>query len=401
MNRFTIAFFLFAGIALAGCDTFVDNSTNIAPQEMTQLSFLTFNTGLDAEGVLNYAERKAALPQALADTGADVICLQEVWKEADQKKIADDLKLVFPYRYYKVTKSTGTDPLPAACTEEDLTPMALCYLSNCSETDASDVVAIGLCLATNCLTEITGIPAECRDCLIGAITGGSADITGIMAECSGEQEPVEMAQGGNNGLLLLSQYQLIGAKWEKFGSFYYQRGYLSAKIQHPIFGAVDIVCTQLTDAVAGMPYEGALGSWEGELAAQAQEIIDLAPLKDTRFRVLMGDLATGPAIGRDIRGKNPSVYEMFYYAYYYDPFIEPEEAAPSCTVCGDNPLTAAETVDQITAHILFTNYEGLELTAERALDGGFTHTDKAGKKKTYQYSDHYGIKTTLSRGSDN
>jgi endonuclease/exonuclease/phosphatase family metal-dependent hydrolase len=394
-------FFTVVLAALAGCDTFVDNTTNVAPQELTQLSFLTLNTGLDAEGVLNYAERKKEIPTAVYESGADVICLQEVWKEADEKWIADQLKLVFPYRYYKVTKGTDTEPQPAACTEEDLTPMAMCYLTNCSETDATDVVAIGLCLAQNCLTEITGIPTECRDCLIGAITGGATDITGIMAECTAEQVPVEMAQGGNNGLMLLSKYQLIGAKLGEFDSFYYKRGYISAKIQHPILGAADIVCTQLTDAVAGMPYEGALGSWEGELTAQAQAIIDLAPLKDTDFRVLMGDLAAGPAIGRDIRGKNPSVYEMFYYAYYYDPFIENQNAEPLCTLCGDNPLTAAETVDQISSHILFTDYEALPLTAERVFDEGFIVTDKTGKEKTYQYSDHYGIKTTLSRGSDN
>ncbi|HOW51085.1 MAG TPA: hypothetical protein PLV42_03450 [bacterium] len=399
MGKFSVLFFMVAFIALTGCDTFVDNTANIAPQDLSELSFLTFNAELDSTKVLNYAERLKVIPQAVADTGADVVCLQGIWKEADEKnQIAARLKGVYKYQYYKVTKGGETEPQPAACTEDDLTPMAMCYLSNCSETDATDVMAIGLCLATNCLTEITGIPAACRDCLIGAITGGSTDITGIMGECTAEQVPVEMAQGGNNGLMLLSTYQLIGAKLVEFDSFYYKRAYISAKIQHPLFGAIDIVCTQLSDAIAGMPYEGALGSWEGELAAQAQEIIDLPPLKDTGFRVLMGDLAAGPAIGRDIRAKNPSIYDMFYYAYYYDPFIENEDAEPVCTRCADNPLTPAETVDQIPSHILFTNWEGLDISIERALDKPFTFTDKATKKeKSSPYSDHYGLKATLTR----
>jgi len=397
MGKFSVLFFMVVGLMIASCDTFVDNTLNVSPQEMSTLSFLTFNADLDATAVLNYAARLSAIPQAVADTGADVVCLQGVWKEADQKnQIAARLKAVYPYQFYKITKGGETEPQPAACTQEDLTPMAMCYLSNCSETDTTDVVAIGLCLAQNCLTEITGIPTECRDCLIGAITGGAGDITGIMAECSAEQVPVEMAQGGNNGLMLLSEFPLVGATLKEFDSFYYKRAYISAKIQHPLFGDIDIVCTQLTDAIAGMPYEGTLGSWEGELTSQAQAIIDLAPLKDTGFRVLMGDLATGPAIGRDIRGKNPSVYDMFYYAYYYDPFVEADNAEPSCTLCAGNPLTAAETVDQIPSHILFTNWEGLNLSVERVLDEPFTFTEK-GKDKSSPYSDHYGLKAILSR----
>lgn len=388
---------VFAGMFLLfSCDTFVDNTTTVTPEEMTRWSFLTFNAGLDPATVLNYTERLKALPQALADTGADVVCLQEVWKPTDEKKIADDLKLVFPHRFYKVTQAEEPEPQPAACTEDDLLPIAMCYFQNCSSTDPSDVVAIGLCIAQNCLTEITGIPAECRDCLIGAIMGGATDIAGIMAACTEEQTPPAMAQGGNNGLMLLSRYPLTGAKLTTFDSFYYQRAYISAVVTHPYFGSVEVICTQLTDVVGEMTYEGSYGSWEGETAAQAQTIIDLAPAKDTLFRVLMGDLAAGPAIGRDIRGKNESVYDLFYYAYYYNPFIEPGDAAPSCTVCADNPLTAANTVNEITSHILFTNYEGLELSAERVLDEPFTYT-KSGKEKKSPYSDHYGIKATLVR----
>jgi len=380
----------------AACGGFVDNDISPVPTEMTEISFLTFNAGLDPTTVLNYAERLKVLPQALADTGADVVCLQEVWKEADEKKIADDLKLVYPYRFYKVTKAEEPEPQPAACTEDDLLPMAMCYLQNCGETDPSDVVAIGLCLAQNCLTEITGIPAECRNCLIGAIMGGSTDIGSITEQCTTEQTPPTMAQGGNNGLMLLSRYPLSGAKLVTFDSFYYQRAYISAVATHPYFGKIEVICTQFTDTVGETTYAGTYGSWSGELAAQAQSIIDLTPAKGTAFRVLMGDLAAGPAIGRDIRGKNEDVYNLFYYAYYFNPFIEPEDAAPSCTVCADNPLTAANTVNQITSHILFTNFETLDLRAVRALDGTFTYT-KSGKEKESPYSDHYGIKATLTR----
>ncbi len=388
---------VFVGMLLvASCDTFVDNTMTATPEEMTRWSFLTFNAGLDSATVLNYAERLKVLPQALADSGADVVCLQEVWKAADQKKISDDLKLIFPYRFYKVTKAEEPEPQPAACTGDDLLPMAMCYLTNCGETDPSDVVAIGLCLAQNCLDEITGIPAECRNCLIGAIMGGATDITGIIAACTEEQTPPAMMQDGNNGLMLLSRYPMTGAKLEVFDSFSYQRAYIAAVVIHPYFGTAEVICTQLTDIVGEMTYEGSYGTWEGETAAQAQTIIDLAPAKNVAFRVLMGDLAAGPAIGRDIRGKNESVYNLFYYAYYYNPFIEPSDAVPSCTVCADNPLTAANAVNQITSHVLFTNYESLTLSAERVFDKPFTYI-KNGKEKESAYSDHYGIKATLFR----
>ncbi len=392
--RMALAAVMLAGIV--SCGPFMDNETSVVPEEMIRWSFLTFNTGLDARTVLNYTERLKALPQALADTGADVVCLQEVWKEADQKKIADDLKLVYPYRFYKVTKAETPEPEPAACTEEDLLPVAMCYFQNCAQTDPSDIVAIGACLAQNCLTEITGIPAACRDCLIGAIMGGSTDIAGIMTACTEEQTPPEMAHGGNNGLMLLSRYPLSGAKLVAFDSFYYQRAYISAIVTHPSFGKAEVICTQFTDAVGGMTYEGNYGSWEGELAAQAQSIIALARTKGTSSRVLMGDLAAGPAIGRDIRAKNEGVYDLFYYAYYFNPFIEPDDARPACTLCADNPLAEADTVNQITSHILFTDYETLTLSAARVLDVPFTYT-KSGKEKTSPYSDHYGIMAILVR----
>ncbi|HSA32537.1 MAG TPA: endonuclease/exonuclease/phosphatase family protein [bacterium] len=397
MSRSSMVFLLIAVVSTVACEKFMENDVNVAPRDLTEVSFLTLNTGLDPQGVLNYADRKKTLPQALYDTGADILCLQEVWKEADQKEIITNLKEVFPYRFYKTTKQEALEPIPASCTEEDLTPMAMCYFTNCGETDTSDVMAIGLCLLTNCLTEITGIPAECRDCLIGAISSGSTDLAGIMAECTGEQEATEMAQGGNNGLLLLSSLPLKGAKLEKFDSFFYQRAYIYAIATHPLFGDIEIVCTQFTDAVPDMAYEGTVGSWQGETASQAQAIIDLAPGKGTVLRVLMGDLAAGPAIGRDIKAKNPSIYDMLYYAYYYNPFLEPEEASPACTLCADNVLTAAGTQDTITDHVLFTPFDGLKLSAERVLDAGFVLTDKSGKEKTVQYSDHYGIKATLSR----
>jgi len=383
-------------LLLVACDSFVENETTPVPEDMVEISFLTFNTGLDPLTVFNYAERLKVLPQAIADTGADVVCLQEVWNRTDEKKIADDLKLVFPYRYYKVTKAEEPEPQPAACTEDDLLPMAMCYLQNCGETDPSNVVAIGLCLVQNCLTEITGISATCRDCLIGAIMGGATDIASIMGACTQEQTPPTMAQEGNNGLMLLSRYPLSGTKLIPYDSFAYQRAYITAVVTHPYFGAIEVICTQFTDAVGTMTYEGSYGTWAGETAAQAQEIIDLESAKDTRFRVLMGDLAAGPAIGRDIRAKNESIYELFYYAHYFNPFIESDNAQPICTLCADNPLTSTGIVNQITSHILFTNFETLNLRAERVLDATFTYT-KGGKEKESPYSDHYGIKATLVR----
>lgn len=397
MSRSSMVFLLIAVVSAVACEKFAENDVHVAPREMTEVSFLTLNAGLDPQGVLNYADRKKALPQALYDTGADILCLQEVWKEADQKEIIANLKEVFPYRFYKTTKQEALEPTPAACTEEDITPMAMCYFQNCSSVDPSDVLGIGLCLIQSCGTEIMGIPAECRDCLIGAISSGSTNLAGIMTECTTEQAATEMAQGGNNGLLLLSNLPLKGSKLEKFESFYYQRAYIYAIATHPLFGDIEVICTQFTDAVPGMTYEGTVGSWQGETAAQAQAIIDLAPGKGTVLRVLMGDLAAGPAIGRGIKAKNPSIYEMLYYAYYYNPFIEPEEATPACTLCADNVLSAAGTQNMITDHVLFTPFDGLNLSAERVLDTGFVLTDKAGKEKTVPYADHYGIKATLSR----
>jgi len=72
--------------------------------EKPSFRLLSYNVGL-ARGVVHHAKgRFPKIISKLRSSSADVICLQEVWKRKDQKKIRRALKRQFPYSYFPKKK---------------------------------------------------------------------------------------------------------------------------------------------------------------------------------------------------------------------------------------------------------------------------------------------------------
>ena len=69
-------------------------------EERNETLFVSFNVGLADTQVDYYSERKQPVIDAINKTEADVICLQEVWKESDLDDFIGALSNKFPHNHY-------------------------------------------------------------------------------------------------------------------------------------------------------------------------------------------------------------------------------------------------------------------------------------------------------------
>ena len=86
------------------------NDTEVGPDATHQpaaLSVMTFNAGLVRGGVALVNERLPHIAPALAATGADVICLNEVWDDQDYDRIRSSLAPTHPNTFRAKTVDSG------------------------------------------------------------------------------------------------------------------------------------------------------------------------------------------------------------------------------------------------------------------------------------------------------
>ena len=69
-------------------------------EERNETLFVSFNVGLADTQVDYYSERKQPVIDAINKTEADVLCLQEVWKEGDLESFIASLSNKFPHNQY-------------------------------------------------------------------------------------------------------------------------------------------------------------------------------------------------------------------------------------------------------------------------------------------------------------
>ncbi len=69
-------------------------------EERNETLFVSFNVGLADTQVDYYSERKQPVIDAINKTEADVLCLQEVWKENDLESFVASLSNKFPHSQY-------------------------------------------------------------------------------------------------------------------------------------------------------------------------------------------------------------------------------------------------------------------------------------------------------------
>ncbi len=364
-------------------DTGDDDTT---PTE-EQLRFTTYNMGL-AHGYVPYAtERLPELEEALQGLDADVLCLQEVWADEDIESVTQSAAAVYPesYLYDSTVEFEDIEDLPPAC--DDLTDLATCAMTHCSEVPSDEMMT---CVVMNCGDELMALEPDCMTCL-----GANIDLSfeDIIATCTSPGGPAVQYEGAN-GLMLLSRTELSNTEYTELDYFLIVRRVLYASTETAL-GPVHVFCTHLTAGLAELPYNGEHESYEAEQMAQIQTLLAYVEEKaGGEPAVILGDFNTGPETD-GVTAEFPDNYAALVAGGLLDPYLE--QNPDQCTWCAGNPLTGADTVDNIIDHTFFKDFgEDTTFEASRILDQNIEIEVEGEPLETY-LSDHYGVEVAATR----
>ncbi len=267
----------------------------------------TYNLALAGAFIPYEQERRQALPQAIAAADADILCLQEVWTQADKDLISAAAIGNFPYI---ITFEDDLDtPLDDATDQNGVVPPAPTTVP-CPDdveaqpgvtiadqmNDAIDCVRDGQdlqgnfcstipgsdlgrttstdCAAEACFLQVAGLAAgtaqqqRCYACLATQLP---TDTFGTIRSRCPTVVNQELAFQGQNSVMILSRYPLQNAvNWVIPGTWN-RRVILSATAELPNGSDLDVFCNHLTpifdDPV--FPYTGQYGDVRGRLGGRA------------------------------------------------------------------------------------------------------------------------------------
>jgi endonuclease/exonuclease/phosphatase family metal-dependent hydrolase len=415
MQRFAL-FFVAAGMACSD-----DGPT---PPVANTFTIDSFNVGLAGAFIPFEAERRAAMGPALANNPADVICLQEVWREEDKDAIATAVRARFPH-VARVAHDLSTpitaeiDPMcpvpPTPTTPPCGTPalrMALdeglrCLSSNCSTrpNDEQGQTTSTACAQQRCIGQVTALVTStesdalrCYGCLASALPTES--FASIRTLCSSNPN-AGLAFNGRNGLMILSRYPLSEVETLVIPGTWNRRTITRATATLPGNRRVKVYCNHLTavfDDIA-FPYTGRHGcgevgraGWATEQRAQGQRLVRwVNETAGTTPTVILGDFNTGPASP----GVSAEVEEHFDYLRMQFVLAVPPGYRPACTFCPDNTLNGMRTEPVWIDHIFVKN---IPASAVRSFERTYTEASVQvpSAPGRVHLSDHYGVRAVLS-----
>jgi endonuclease/exonuclease/phosphatase family metal-dependent hydrolase len=337
-----------------------------AGQGEDRLSILTYNTGLAHGAVALAAERRPLLAPALKATGADVLCLQEVWTDEDYQALAAELAEDYPHAFRERTEDDSWRKIQ--CNPWNVYWLDRCFKESCTPKG----ISAEECVASPCAAEYAKLSDGCKRCLAAnTASPSSCAIWGAKAFVS----------DGRNGLALFSRLPIEEARYAAFDTILVKRGVITARV-----AGLTVQCTHLTSNLGAVPYpdDRPFAGWAEEQAAQL-DVVDRAAGREPGCRVLSGDLNTGPA-GQGFSSELRENYSALLDRGFVEPLL-----APRCTWCADNPLASAKPPLWLD-HIMFRDCPAMTVAYSRVLD----HEVEVTSLKT-RLSDHYGLKVELSR----
>ncbi|MEM7435810.1 MAG: endonuclease/exonuclease/phosphatase family protein [Myxococcota bacterium] len=417
-------------IGLMGCLLLVVGACGGSSSGSEEVVVETFNLALAGAFIPFEDERRGPLANAIAEAEADILCLQEVWTQADKDMIASAASDNYPHiAQFEDNLDTPIDdptdqngeipppPTSPPCpdivagddpeeTIEDQMNAAIdCVRDRCSTIpgDENGQTTSTECAEEMCFAEVANLilggpqQQECYACLATQLP--TSTFAEIRSSC-----PVNPNQNvafeGQNGVMILSRFPLENeTNWVIPGTWN-RRVILSARAMLEGGGSLDIYCNHLTPIFDGaaFPYTGDYGDgmigaagWEAEQRLQAEKLIDyVEETSGETPAVIMGDMNTGRAFpDEDIVAEGVGTLDLletvFTPAYTSD-------YQPACTFCSTNPVAGAATSVWID-HIFTFNLSADSVTAtERTFDEDVVPVDDA----MVPLSDHFGVQSTLT-----
>ncbi len=342
-----------------------------------QLEYTTYNLGLvDAVGLRE--QRIAPLVDALTQSSADVVCMQEVWSDEDAEGIAEALAESYPHSFRKETKSDEHNWFACSLFQVgDLLSLNSCTKDKCIDKGISLFECIDE--ASLCANEYDELPKRCQFCISANSDSPASCVYGRTSAFANE---------GRNGLLVLSKHEIEEAKYTAFDTKLIKRGIISGYV-----AGNKVQCTHMTADLKRVPYpEGAAySSWEEEHLASIEVISDAAlPGECT---VLMGDLNSGlEDVGANLEGELADNFRALESAGFEDGF----RGDDFCTHCADNPLVGGTHSSRID-HVLMKGCDDrYESSYSRVYDEGIRVSTEGGTQIDTALSDHYGVSVVLT-----
>lgn len=431
MIRRTLLSLLIAGVAV-GCGGTSGATGGTGGGGSDDVTIETFNLALAGAFIPFEQARRQPLADAIAVAEADILCLQEVWTQADKEMIRDAAATNFPHSVIfqddldtplddatdqngQVPPAPTTVPCPdvpastgSGTVLEQMNAAIDCVSASCNTSAPDDEdgrTTSTACAAEFCTDTVAPLlvgdeqQSRCYACLAPQLP--TSTFGEIRATCPTVVNQ-DLAFGGENGVMILSRYPLKDeANWVIPGTWN-RRVIMSATAELPSGKEIDIYCNHLTpifDDVT-LPYTGQYGDgmiraagWEAEQRLQGQKLIDyVQATSGATPAAILGDLNAGrafPAEGIVAEGQATldlleTVFTPGYTAGY----------APLCTFCDTNPITDTETSVWID-HILLFNIDAdaVSATARTFDENVISVGDPA---EMIPLSDHYGVQSVIA-----
>jgi endonuclease/exonuclease/phosphatase family metal-dependent hydrolase len=382
----------------------------------------TYNLALAGSFIAYEQERRELLPDAIANSDADILCLQEVWAQADKEAIRDAAAANFPNVFIvkddlltklddpedqngEIPPLPTTVPCPEGDTQDAMDAAIDCAALNCntlSPGDENGQTSSIDCAISECLEVVGGLLAvpRCYACLSTQLP--TSTFAQIRSSCPTVVEQ-DLAFEGQNGVMILSRYPLKDTVHWVIPGTWNRRVIMSATAELPGGKELDVYCNHLTPVFDDLayPYTGQYGDgqifaagWEAELLLQAQKLIDYVDVTSGETpAVILGDLNAGrdyPA--QDIFADGEAALDLLETAFtpaYTADYV------PQCTFCVSNPVRepGADDVSNWIDHIHLYNLPATSVvTTERTFDEDVLPVDDM----MVPLSDHFGMRSVIN-----
>jgi hypothetical protein len=337
------------------------------------------------------AARKGPAIDALSKLDADVVCVSELWSDADKMALIAKAKSAFPYSYMTTdtlatqpndaTDQSGVVPPapttpPCAASATKLNAALDCVAKYCAVTPGDDSTAVAAdspvaCITGNCLSEaealFAGSPQDraCWSCAYTSINDGSPIHDG-KTRCV--TEPLaRFSYKGANSAVVLSRYPIDMMKSEEWvlPSTEWRTTFLRAVVQPSPGAEIAVYCGEITSPQDPVfhPYAGQYGggasgaaAWRNEQLLQAQKLVDYVTRRSIgQQAIVAGEFYAGPAITNVVAGLNAPAFAALAGAFAV---AEAPDFPGACTFCNDNPITtppgSTPTVDSTWTSLIWS-----------------------------------------------